>query len=334
MMDVTDNDTVARKDGILAFQIHAGPPMKVMFRNIRLKESKQAAAAKADGKKKIVFVAGNPSHGYADHEHYAGCLLLAKLIQENVPGVKTAVYKNGWPKDPKAFDGASTIVIFSDGGGGHPAMQHLDELAKLMDQGVGLACIHYAVEVPTGKPGGLLKGWIGGYYETFWSVNPFWTAQFKEFPKHPVANGVKPFSIEDEWYYHMRFLDDMKGVTPILTAIPPDSTRREGNDSHGANPAVFARKGMPEHVGWACERPDGGRGFGFTGGHSHWNWACDSFRKVVLNGIVWTAKIDVPADGVPSARPTFEQLEQHQDKQQPKDFDKNRIKKLIEQWNQ
>ena len=39
MIDVTDNDSASRRmEGILALQIHAGPPMKVQFRNIRLKE--------------------------------------------------------------------------------------------------------------------------------------------------------------------------------------------------------------------------------------------------------------------------------------------------------
>ncbi len=141
---------------------------------------------------------------------------------------------------------------------------------------------------------------------------------------------MKPFHIDDEWYYHMRFADDMKGVTPILTAVPPDSTRRPGNDAHGANPSVFARKGMPEHVAWAYQRPGGGRGFGFTGGHWHWNWANDSFRTVVLNGIVWTAGIDVPAAGVPSKTPTLEELEANQDKPQPKNFDRKRIQRMIE----
>ena len=53
-------------------------------------------------------------------------------------------------------------------------------------------------------------------------------------------------------------------------------------------------------MAWARQRPDGGRGFGFTGGHDHWNWGDDDFRKLVLNAIVWTAKLDVPAEGVPS----------------------------------
>jgi trehalose utilization protein len=52
---------------------------------------------------------------------------------------------------------------------------------------------------------------------------------------------------------------------------------------------------------WVAERAGGGRGFGFTGGHFHKNWAQDDFRKVVFNAILWIAKADVPADGVPSA---------------------------------
>jgi hypothetical protein len=51
---------------------------------------------------------------------------------------------------------------------------------------------------------------------------------------------------------------------------------------------------------WTFERNDGGRGFGFTGGHTHTNWGDENQRKVVLNAIVWIAKGEVPADGVES----------------------------------
>jgi hypothetical protein len=37
MCEVTDEDDAARKDGIIALQIHAGDPMKVEFKNIRFK---------------------------------------------------------------------------------------------------------------------------------------------------------------------------------------------------------------------------------------------------------------------------------------------------------
>jgi len=334
MIELVDNHKgVARKDGVIAFQLHAGPPMKVQFRNVRLKESKPANQAKGPEKKKIVLIAGRKSHGYGAHEHHAGCLLLAKWLNSSGLPVEAVVYQNGWPQDAKALDGAASIVIFSDGGGGHPIIPHLEEVGKLIKQGVGLACLHYAVEVPKGTPGDLLKEWIGGYFETFWSVNPHWRAEFKELPKHPVANGVKPFFMDDEWYYHMRFKDNMEGVTPILTAVPPDSTRERGDGAHSGNPTVRARKGMPEHVGWVVERGDGGRGFGFTGGHWHWSWACDSFRTVVLNGIVWTAGLEVPGGGVPSRRPTLDELKANQDYEPRANFDYGRIEKLIEEWN-
>jgi len=43
-------------------------------------------------------------------------------------------------------------------------------------------------------------------------------------------------------------------LTPILTTMLPKDA-----------PVV-------ETVGWVIERKDGGRGFGFTGGHFHTNW--------------------------------------------------------------
>ncbi len=265
--------------------------------------------------KKIVLIAGGPSHGPGDHEHRAGCLLF-KACLDKIPGISSVVYSNGWPTDAGAFADAAAVVVYSDGGGGHPLLQdgRLNVIAGLMKKGVGLGCVHYAVEVPTDKGGQEFLDWIGGYFETYRSVNPFWEADFKTFPDHPVTRGLKPFKMRDEWYYHMRFRDGMKGVTPILTAVPPDSTRGKPgvNDAHGGNPEVQKHRGEPEHVMWVCERPDGGRGFGFTGGHAQKNWGDDNFRKVVLNAILWIAKADVPPEGVPSSV-TAEELSRNLD---------------------
>ena len=252
------------------------------------------------GKKTILFVAGRDSHGFGSHEHSGGCRVLAKSLEQSVPGVTTVLASGGWPKDERLFEQADAIVLYMDGGGGHPVNRHLEAVGRAMKKGIGLACIHYAVEVPKEPAGKLFLDWIGGYFETHWSVNPHWTAKFEKLPEHPITRGVKPFEINDEWYYHMRFREGMKGVTPILTAIPPDETRKRRFGAHSGNPAVRARLGMPEHVAWARERPDGGRGFGFTGGHVHWNWGDDNFRKLVLNAIAWTAKVEVPGDGVVS----------------------------------
>jgi hypothetical protein len=50
-------------------------------------------------------------------------------------------------------------------------------------------------------------------------------------------------------------------------------------------------------VAWAFDRADGGRSFGFTGAHFHRNWGDENFRRLVVNAILWSAKVDVPADG-------------------------------------
>ncbi len=186
-----------------------------------------AHPALADDKTKIVLVAGNPSHGPGDHEFNAGITLLAKCLGD-MPGIEPVIVRGGWPKDESVFDGARSLVFFMDGGGGHPMIQgkRLEKLQSLMDKGVGLVCLHYAVEVPKGKPGDKFLDWIGGYYETGFSTNPHWTAEIKALPKHPITNGVKPFAVKDEWYYHIRFRPEMKGVTPILVASPNDDTRK------------------------------------------------------------------------------------------------------------
>ena len=284
-------------------------------------------------KKKVVFVAGPQSHDYGSHEHYAGCMLLAKCLNEALPDVETVVHKNGWPKDPQALEGADTVVLFSDGGGGNPILAHLEQMDELAGKGVGLVCLHYAVQVDAEKPREFFKNWIGGYYELHWSVNPHWNAVIRQFPDHPILRGVRPFAIDDEWYYHMRFNDNMEGVTPILSAIPPDATRQRPDGPHSGNPSVRARLGMSEHVAWARQRGDGGRGFGFTGGHFHWNWASDNFRKVVLNGIAWTARIEIPAGGISSTTPTFEALEANQDFPPPANFPREQWIRKMQRWN-
>lgn len=265
----------------------------------------------AADQKKIVLVAGPPSHGPGEHEFRAGSLLLKKCL-DGVSSINAVVYTNGWPKETNAFDGADAIVLYMDGGPNHPALQddHLEQLAAAMKRGVGLGCIHYAVEVPTNHGNTEWLQWIGGYFETYWSVNPTWVGDFKTIPEHPVTRGVKPFTIKDEWYYHMRFQPDH--VTPLLSAVPPDSTREHPDDAHGGNQFVRERKGMSEDVAWVYERADGGRGFGFTGAHYHTNWANDDFRKLVLNAIVWIAKGDVPESGIQSTV-TPEELKQNLD---------------------
>ena len=301
LMSETIDEQVGKRslEGILALQLHQGPPMKVEYKDIRLKRLKLA-----DGRKKIVMVAGRPSHPPGQHEHRAGVLLLEKCLDAAALPLVTTVHTGGWPADPTAFDNADAIFFFADGGGGHPVLQsnRLAQIDALATRGVGIACLHYAVEVPKEKGGPEFLSWMGGYFEPHWSVNPHWRlTQTQVADGHPITRAVKPFETQDEWYYHMRFREPAAGLTPILSAVPPDATRERPDGPHSNNPTVRAAKGAREVLAWAYERPTGGRGFGCTGAHFHKNWENDDFRRLMLNALVWTSGLDVPAEGVASS---------------------------------
>src|SRR5438552_1939882 len=236
---------------------------------------------------KIVLVAGRASHGPGDHEFFSGTAILMKCLKQN--GAGPVMARDDWPKNEAIFNGAKSVVLYMDGGGGHPLIRpdRMELMRKLIDVKCGFVNLHYAVEYPK-KPGENILTWLGGYYEQGYSINPHWVATFAKLPEHPITRGVKPFAINDEWYFNIRFKPEM-GIGPILVATPPDEKR--------GTAAAKAHPGRPEIVAWTIERPDGGRGFGFTGGHVHKNWGDDNFRRLVVNAILWSAHVEVPAGG-------------------------------------
>jgi hypothetical protein len=316
MSEVIDEQPDKRRlEGVLALQLHAGPPMKIEVKDIRLERLRLT-----DGRRKLVMVAGEASHGPGEHEHRAGVLLTEKCLDAAGLPLVTAAYTGGWPADPTAFDNADALFFFSDGGQRHPVVQsnRLAQIDALARRGVGIACLHYAVEVPKEKGGPQFLDWLGGYFEPHWSVNPHWRLARPELAEgHPITRGVDPFETQDEWYFHMRFREPPQGVTMILTGVPPDAARERPDGPHSNNPTVRAAKGGREAVAWAFERPDGARGFGCTGAHFHRNWANDEFRQLMLNALVWTAGLDVPPDGVQS-RVTPDDMAANLDPKPPK----------------
>lgn len=279
---------------------------------VALRGAQSPAPRQAQATKQIVLIAGRPSHPPGMHEFRAGCLLFQKALA-GVPGVNVQVYFNGWPSktvdgqvvdDNAALDKADAVLIYADGGKGNPAIQ--GDRIKVVDQlaarGAGLGFAHYAVEVPTGEPGDAMQRWIGGFYEDHYSVNPMWKPPFDTFPVHPVTRGVKPFATLDEWYFNMRWTTDpavKARITPLLVATPGDDVRKGPYVSpKGPYDHIIADSGKPETMMWVYERPGGGRSFGFTGGHTHSHWGDPNQRKLMLNALLWLAKVDVPAQGV------------------------------------
>ena len=269
------------------------------------------AVANGEEMKEIVFIAGNRSHSSGEHEFRAGCMLLAKALNEQSGmAVRATVVGVDWVKSPEVIKNADAVVVYCDASTGIAG--EWEQLNERANDGMGLMFMHYAVHPSKEMADKYQRRWVGATMETDYSVNPHWLAELTALEGHPVSHGVSDrFESYDEWYYNMRFQDDRDSVHDLATAVPTrERMKRYINlwNWHGAD-----GMGKPQTLMWGVERADGGRGVGFTGGHYHRNWALDDFRTLVLNAIVWTAGMKVPEGGVPSEPVTEDQLNDNLD---------------------
>lgn len=235
----------------------------------------------------IVLFGGVKTHGPGAHEHPKDAKLWKDWLDRTpgLPPLKTQLYLDTWPKDPSELDRADTIVVFWEGWERHLLNSRHPERAKKLDQlmrrGVGFVCFHAATAVDNDVEN-LFLDWVGGNKKRDYSLHPM-ARNVKlalATPEHPVCRGVRPMEFpEEEFYCKIMFRPNDRRITPILTTMLPP--------------------GKPEKqvVAWCCERADGGRAFACTGPHYHANYQQPDMCKLVLNAILWTAKIDVPPDG-------------------------------------
>lgn len=241
---------------------------------------------------KIVLLAGAPSNRPGQHEYFAGCALLMHWLK-SVPGVAPVLVAEGWPKDESILDGARAVLLFMDGGAKLAFLEpaRLERLRALAAAGTGLAVLHQAVDCPP-ELAGDFKNWFGAVFQSDIGCRGHWDVRFEAIPGHDITRGLVPFELpKDGWLYNMHFASS--GVTPLLSCQMPDSSRKTAH--------AKAHAGREEVVAWAYERPDGGRSFGFTGCDLHANWAEANQRRLLLNALLWTARLPVPDLGVESA---------------------------------
>jgi type 1 glutamine amidotransferase len=243
--------------------------------------------------KKIVLIGQGPDHPYRTHCYLPDCELLAKCLRQT-PGVE-AVVSRGWPEDDKIFHQADAVVLHVRQGGNlffHPLNR--DKAQQLLEQGIGLSAIHWGTGADIGDVGDRWIKALGGHFcAQHFSQYAVEDTDLKDAnPAHSVSRGWQTYQLRDEFYFKLRFED---------SAIPISLANVKGTD-------------YP--MSWVYEREGGGRSFGFVCGHFHDNFGLAPFRQMIVNGILWTANLDIPQEGAPieidsddlALSPEFEKL--------------------------
>ncbi len=268
-------------------------------------------ASNAPSPREIVFLAGPKDHGMPGrHEYEKDLRFLAHCLETspNLRGLTTKVHVGAAPRDLSFFENAAVIVIESSSDRlareVHPLfppepdnpnhrydeattawLKELDALIK--KNRTGVVVFHYANWVEHWTARGYYMQWLGGLWVQMASRNPVdeWTMTPRA-PEHPILRGVKPWTYHDEVFCRFFLPPNDPNRTDLLTGTPAKSPVG------------------PQVVSWAYQRDDGGRGFVMGGVDFHVNLQQhDDYRRFLLNGIVWAAGLEVPADGAQSTPP-------------------------------
>ena len=227
-------------------------------------------------------------HPRTTHEYQAGMRIIAGQLQRQRGIQALLVHANDpWPRGPELLDGADAAVLFVSEGARWLSgdAKRLAAFQRLAARGGGLTGLHWGIGTRKAEPIpaflSLLGGCHGGPDRKYTVVTARATPAAPASPSaktHPVLNGIGPFEVKDEFYYKLKFVAGPSSVTPLLK-VPINGT--------------------PETVSWAWQRPGGGRSFGFSGLHFHTNWQKPEYRRLVVQGILWTLKKPIPPQGVP-----------------------------------
>ena len=227
--------------------------------------------------KTILLIGHKPDHPPKCHEYLSTCELLAKCLRQT-KGIK-AVVSNGWPADKKLLQQTDAIVLYTSPGAEIVlAEKSAVDFEAMMKRGAGLVAIHWATGVHKKNIEQLGKRWyssLGGGWPHFAGITMGKSPLVQKNPGHPVCRGWKQYEISDEFYF-----------APVI-------------HEKGEVLLEVTAKGKPLAVGWTIERADGGRAFGTTLGHFHRNFGLPPFRKMLINSIIWSAGLEVPAKGAP-----------------------------------
>lgn len=241
-------------------------------------------AADNSVRKRVLLLGQKPdSHPATTHEYMAGVRLLATLLGRS-PEIQTIVVQadSPWTDGPELLEGADGVVVFVSEGAKWvtESPSRLGAFQRLAKRGGGLTCLHWGMGARDAGPVAEFTALFGGCHGG--PDRKYKIADVSAIPvaDHLVVSGISPFDVRDEFYYALKqpAPELMFKVSPLLQ-VPID--------------------GSDQTVAWAGERSDGGRSFGFSGLHYHENWKVPEYRRLILQGVLWTLKQEIPKSGVP-----------------------------------
>jgi type 1 glutamine amidotransferase len=240
------------------------------------------AAEDASEVKHVLLLSQSPDgHPASTHEYAAGMNLL-KATLASIPGIEVTHVNadSPWPAGPELIRDADCVAMFISEGARwiHQDPRRIEAFAQLAARGGGLITWHWAMGTKDAR-------YIDGYLKLFGGCHGGPDRKYQVLDAdvsiaerdHPITQGIRPFSVHEEFYYALKFVTDSKQLQPILT-IEID--------------------GSSETVAWAWQRGDGGRSFGFSGGHFHANWKREEYRRLMTQAVLWSLDIAIPEGGV------------------------------------
>ncbi|MBC8356451.1 MAG: ThuA domain-containing protein [Planctomycetes bacterium] len=232
--------------------------------------------------KTVLLLSQSPDgHPPMTHEYAAGLRIVEQCLT-SVPNIKVkhANADGPWPEGPELIRDADCVVMFLSEGARwtHEDPRRIEAFAQLASRGGGFVTLHWGMGTKEAR-------YIDGYLKLFGGCHGGPDRKYKVLDadvsvataNHPITRGIKDFSIREEFYYELKLVSASSQLKPIL------QTEIDGE---------------LQTVAWAWQRGDGGRSFGFSGGHFHENWARVEYRRLMTHAVLWSLDVPIPEDGL------------------------------------
>ena len=223
-----------------------------------------------------VFIrSGEKTHRPGCHDYPAFLKDWTKLLNQR--GAKAT----GGNEFPTAEQLAETdVVILHASEAGNIEGRDRENFEAYLKRGGGVVAIHGGT---VSRDADWYKTVIGGSWE-------FGRTKFLEDRisiyftdrENPITRGVSNFDIEDEIYYDMRLIPEVKILAAAYTPKPKDGSGGGGKEVnvYDIQPQIWTYETGDRHA------------FAFVPGHLYENFSHTSVQTILLRGIAWSGKAD------------------------------------------